>query len=86
MSLESTNFPGYFLRNRNYEVWVERNDGSAQFRADASFQRRAGLADAAGLSLEAANFAGRYVRHRGGLLYVETVPAAEGSTATFALE
>jgi hypothetical protein len=65
---------------------VERADGSALFRSDASFQRRAGLADAAGISLESVNFAGRYVRHRGGLLYVETVPAAEASTATFALE
>jgi GH43 family beta-xylosidase len=86
VSLESTNYPGYYLRHRDLAGYVERNDGSAQFRSDASFQRRAGLADATGISLESVNFAGRYVRHRGGLLYVETVPAAEPSTATFALE
>jgi GH43 family beta-xylosidase len=87
VSLESTNFPGYYLRHRDFAVYVERNDGSAVFRSDASFQRRAGLADASGLSLESLNFPGRYVRQRGGLLYLETVPAAaDRSTATFLTE
>jgi GH43 family beta-xylosidase len=84
VSLESTNFPGYYLRHRGFAVYVERNDGSATFRSDASFQRRAGLADASGISLESLNFPGRYVRQRGGLLYVEAVPAtADRTTATF---
>jgi GH43 family beta-xylosidase len=88
VSLESTNFPGYFLRHRNFEVWVERNDGSAAFRNDASFFRRAGLADAAGVSLESFNLAGRYVRHvSGSLLHVQAVSDAAGrADATFHLE
>ncbi|MEV4631017.1 AbfB domain-containing protein [Micromonospora sp. NPDC049523] len=87
VSLESTNFPGYFLRHRNYEIWVERDDGSAQFRADASFQRRPGLANSAGVSLESQNAPGRYIRHRSGLLYLEAVGgAANQATATFHLE
>jgi GH43 family beta-xylosidase len=88
VSLESTNFPGYFLRHRNFEVWVERNDGSATFRNDASFFRRAGLADAAGASFESYGFAGRYVRHvSGSLLYVQAVTDAAGrADATFHLE
>ncbi|MEQ4304043.1 family 43 glycosylhydrolase [Plantactinospora sp. B6F1] len=87
VSLESTNFPGYYLRHRNYEVYVERNDGSAQFRADASFLRRTGLAASAGISLEAQNFPGRYLRHRSGLLYIEPVTStAEQASATLHLE
>ncbi|MBE1488421.1 family 43 glycosylhydrolase [Plantactinospora soyae] len=86
VSLESTNFPGYYLRHRNFEVYVERNDNSVQFRADASFLRRAGLASSAGISLESQNSAGRYVRHRAGLLYVEAVSGTDQGSATFHLE
>jgi hypothetical protein len=87
VSLESTNFPGYYLRHRNYEMWVERNDGSAVFRADASFFRRAGLADAAAVSFESANFAGRYIRHSANLLYVQPVSTAtDRADATYILE
>jgi len=87
VSLESANFPGYYLRHRNHEVWVERNDGSATFRADASFFRRAGLADSAAVSLESSNFAGRYIRHSSNLLYTQPVSTAtDRADATFYLE
>ncbi|HEX8627052.1 MAG TPA: family 43 glycosylhydrolase [Catenuloplanes sp.] len=86
-SLESTNFPGYFLRHRNSEAWVERNDGSATFRNDASFHRRAGLASGSAVSLEALNFPGRFLRHANGLLYVQAVPTATArADATFHLD
>ncbi|WP_165521756.1 family 43 glycosylhydrolase [Micromonospora zingiberis] len=87
ISLESTNYPGYYLRHRDHQVWVERNDGSNLFRQDATFGRRAGLADPAKVSLESMNFPGQYVRHRGGLLYLEAVADPAGwASATFALD
>ncbi|RLK25205.1 GH43 family beta-xylosidase [Micromonospora sp. M71_S20] len=87
VSLESTNFPGHYLRHRDFALYVERDDGSALFRGDASFHRRPGLANAAGLSLESQNFPGRYVRHRAGLLQLEAVgSSAERASATFHLE
>jgi GH43 family beta-xylosidase len=87
VSLESTNFPGYFLRHRNHELWVERNDGSTLFRNDATFYRRAGLADAAAVSFESLNFAGRYIRHANGQLYTQPVSTAtDRADATFYLE
>jgi len=87
VSLESTNFPGYFLRHKNYEIWVEKNDGSALLKADASFYRRGGLADAAGVSFESLNTAGRYLRHASGLVNLLTVATdAERTAATFHLE
>jgi GH43 family beta-xylosidase len=87
VSLESANYPGYYLRHRNFEAWVERNDGTALFRNDASFQRRAGLADAAAVSFESANFPGRYLRHSSNLMYVQAVSTAtDRADATYVLE
>lgn len=87
VSLESANFPGYYLRHRNQEVWLDRNDGSTLFRNDASFYRRAGLADSAAASFESYNFPGRYLRHYGYLLYVRPVSSAtERADATYILE
>lgn len=73
VSFESANFPGYFLRHRNFELWLDRNDGTATFRSDASFYRRAGLANSAGLSFESVNFIGRYIRQSNGGLFVQAV-------------
>ncbi|MEV4490539.1 family 43 glycosylhydrolase [Micromonospora coxensis] len=87
VSLESTNFPGHFLRHRDFALYLERNDGSSLFGADASFHRRSGLATDAGISLESQNFPGRYVRHRDGLLHLEALgSSAEQGSATFHLE
>jgi GH43 family beta-xylosidase len=87
VSLESTNFPGYYLRHRNLELRVERNDGSAAFRGDASFTQRAGLASSSGVSFESQNLPGQYIRHSGGLLNLQTITDTAGrSAATFILE
>ncbi|MBO7934689.1 family 43 glycosylhydrolase [Streptomyces sp. S9] len=84
VSLESANYPGCYLRHRNFEVWVERNDGTAGFAADAAFHRRTGLADTAGVSFESYNYPGRYVRHYDHLLYVQTPgTATDRADATF---
>ncbi|MCP2241359.1 family 43 glycosylhydrolase [Lentzea aerocolonigenes] len=87
VSLESTNFPGYYLRHRNNELWVERNDGSALFRNDASFTQRAGLAASSAVSFESVNFPGLYVRNSNGLINLQAVSDAQGrADATFVLE
>ncbi|MFD5625191.1 family 43 glycosylhydrolase [Streptomyces sp. NPDC127072] len=88
VSLESANFPGHHLRHRNYELWVERNDGTAAFRSDASFLRRAGLADTAtGVSFESYNFPGRYLRHYANLIQLQPVGTAlDRQDATFYAE
>ncbi|TMR88467.1 family 43 glycosylhydrolase [Nonomuraea basaltis] len=78
ISLESTNFPEYFLRHRNHEAWVEQRDGTSLFNADAGFYRRVGLAGSGTVSLESVNFPGYFLRHRGGQVWVEQ---NDGSTA-----
>jgi GH43 family beta-xylosidase len=87
VSLESTNFPGYYLRHRNYEMWVDRNDGGTQFRDDASFSQRAGLASSSAVSFESFNVPGRYIRNSNGLLNLQAAADAQGrADATFVLE
>ncbi|WP_405010069.1 family 43 glycosylhydrolase [Kitasatospora sp. NBC_01539] len=85
VSLESANFPGYYLRTRaNGEVWVDKNDGTAAFRSSASYYQRAGLADAAGVSYESYATAGQYVRHYNYLMYTQAVPTTlDKADATF---
>ncbi|MGO4428647.1 AbfB domain-containing protein, partial [Streptomyces sp. MCAF7] len=84
VSLESANFPGYFLRHKNNEVWVEKNDGTSLFAGDASFTARAGLADSAGVSYESFNLPGRYLRHYNYLLYVQALSTTtDRADATF---
>ncbi|MET8862452.1 family 43 glycosylhydrolase [Nonomuraea sp. NPDC004580] len=78
VSLESANFPGYYLRHRNHEGWVHQRDGSALFDADASFTRRTGLAGSGTVSFESINFPGHYLRHRAGTVWVER---DDGTTA-----
>ncbi|WP_285443847.1 AbfB domain-containing protein [Streptomyces sp. ISL-86] len=73
VSLESANFPGYYLHSRNGAVWVERNDGTTAFKDSASFNQRAGLADPAGVSYESYGTAGQYLRHYDFQLYVRPV-------------
>lgn len=86
VSFQSVNYPGYYLRHRNFEVWLDPADRTSQFNADASFYQRSGLADGAGVSFEAANYAGRYIQQSAYLLYVQ-VPgtAADRGDATFYL-
>ncbi|MFF8975009.1 AbfB domain-containing protein, partial [Streptomyces sp. NPDC014995] len=71
-------------RHKNNEVWVEKNDGTSLFAADASFTARAGLSDSAGVSYESYNFPGRYIRHYNYLLYVQALSTTtDRADATF---
>ncbi|KAI9163867.1 Extracellular exo-alpha-(1-_5)-L-arabinofuranosidase [Paramyrothecium foliicola] len=81
VSFESTSNPGQYLRHYSYQVRLNANDNSAVFKADASFIQRAGLANSAGISFEASNFAGYYLCSDGGNnLVVSTTCAAVAAT------
>ena len=63
ISFESVDMPGYFLRHWNYQFSLVENDGSAVFKADATFLPVAGLAHSRLTSFRAHNFPDRYIRH-----------------------
>jgi GH43 family beta-xylosidase len=86
VSFESVNFPGHYLRHVNYDFVLARNDNTATFRADATFRRVAGLADASAVSFQSANFPDRYLRHSDYLLRLDAITTATGrADATFRL-
>ncbi|MCM2424608.1 AbfB domain-containing protein [Streptomyces sp. RKAG337] len=59
-SFESRNFPGEFLRHQNFRVRRDPDDGSALFKADATFCAVQGNG---GVRFSAANYPGSYIRH-----------------------
>ncbi|WP_406164084.1 glycoside hydrolase family 43 protein [Streptomyces sp. NBC_00882] len=84
VSFESVNFPGYFLRHRNYDFELVYNDGTTQFAADATFRKVAGLADASWSSFESYNHPGRYIRHYAYQLRLDPITTTLGrGDATF---
>ncbi|RKN51302.1 1,4-beta-xylanase [Micromonospora endolithica] len=84
VSLESVNYPGHFLRHYNYDFVLAENDNSATFRADATFTRVPGLADASAVSFRSYNFPDRYLRHYDYLLRLDPITSATGrADATF---
>jgi hypothetical protein len=87
VSFESVSVPGRYLRHYNYALRLDPNDGSAIFRADATFYRTAGLADATWNSFRSYNFPDRYVRHANNLLRIDPLSASSSvndrQSATF---
>jgi hypothetical protein len=81
VSFESVNLPGRFLRHYAYAIRLDANDGTAAFRADATFHRTAGLADAAWSSFRSHNFPDRYIRHSGYELRIDQLGPGSALTA-----
>mmetsp|Transcript_8238 Transcript_8238/g.11889 ORF Transcript_8238/g.11889 Transcript_8238/m.11889 type:complete len:942 (+) Transcript_8238:66-2891(+) len=76
ISLESVSNPGYYVRHSAFRIHLEQNNGSDEFRGDASFCIRTGLSSiyprfAGSISLESASYPGYYVRHQGFVVYLQ---------------
>jgi hypothetical protein len=80
VSFESVNYPGRYLRHSNYAIRLDANDGTATFRADATFLRGAGLADSTWSSFRSFNFPDRYLRHSDYVLRID--PLSSSSSAS----
>ncbi|TDZ28921.1 putative alpha-L-arabinofuranosidase B [Colletotrichum spinosum] len=61
-SFESKDTPGSFIRHYNFELAVGANDGTKQFKEDATFCTEAGL-NGQGSSIRAWGYPTRYFRH-----------------------
>jgi hypothetical protein len=62
LSLQSKNYPGFFLRHFNFKLFLEPYDGSAQFAADSTFCPVPGK-NGQGVSLRSLNFSDKFIRH-----------------------
>jgi hypothetical protein len=59
------------MRHKNFELWIEEDDGSDLFQQDSSFVVRNALSGSeTGISLESVNYPGYYLRHAGYKLYL----------------
>jgi hypothetical protein len=86
VSFQSVNVPDRYLRHFDYAVRLDQNDGTATFRADATFHRVAGLADSAWTSFRSHNFPDRHLRHANNLLRIDPISTAtDRQDATFRL-
>ncbi len=68
-SFESRNYPGQYLRHRDYRLRKDANDGSALFAADATFCAEPGK-NGQGVSLRSFNLPDRYIRHINSQVYI----------------
>jgi len=71
ISLEASNYPGYYLRHQNYRVKLHQRSNEQLFKEDATFLVVPGLAYSRWSSLQSFNFPDRYIRHRDFHLWVE---------------
>jgi hypothetical protein len=78
VSFESRNYPGDFLRHSNYQLYRQPMDGTALFRADATFCPQTGMSGT-GTSFASYNFPTRFIRHYNNTLYI----ASNGGSNAF---
>lgn len=69
ISLESANEPGQYLRHYEFELYLQRDDGSTQFALDATFCPRPGNSGI-GYSFQSVNYPDKYVRHYDYVVYI----------------
>ncbi|HYH03354.1 MAG TPA: AbfB domain-containing protein, partial [Bacillota bacterium] len=80
VSFESVNYPGYYLRHSGYIVYLNQNDGSATFKADATFREVSGLKDSSWKSYQSYNFPSRYLRHQNFLLKIDPISSSSSDS------
>ncbi|WP_254790115.1 AbfB domain-containing protein [Paenibacillus sp. OK003] len=81
ISLESINFPGYFLkRNASNKIVLEAYTDTATYKGDATFLSSPGWADSSKVSLQSYSQPGYYIRHYDYLLQLDAINASISTT------
>ncbi|KAI2626220.1 Arabinosidase B [Xylaria nigripes] len=68
-SFESVDNPGSFLRHSDFNLHVNANDGTKQFREDATFCIQIGLSGL-GTTIRSWNYPARYIRHFNNVVHI----------------
>jgi len=68
-SFEAVNFPGHYLRHYNFQVVLNKDDGSALFADDATFCATTGH-NGQGISWQAYAYEDHYLRQLNGTVYI----------------
>ncbi|MHA7578892.1 AbfB domain-containing protein [Paenibacillus vandeheii] len=81
ISLESINFPGYFLkRNASNKIVLEAYADSTAYKGEATFLSSPGWADSAKVSLQSYSQPGYYIRHYDYVLQLDAINASSSAT------
>ncbi|MCF7757845.1 AbfB domain-containing protein [Paenibacillus xylanexedens] len=81
ISLESINFPGYFLkRNTSNKIVLEAYAETSAYKGDATFLSSPGWADSSKVSLQSYSQPGYYIRHYDYVLQLDAITAPSSST------
>jgi hypothetical protein len=73
VSFQSVSDPARYLRHADFAIRLDASDGTAGFRADATFYRTAGLADSSWASFRSYNYPDRYLRHANFQLRIDPI-------------
>ncbi|MFI1993631.1 AbfB domain-containing protein [Actinoplanes sp. NPDC020271] len=76
VSLESVNYPGYFIRHQNFEIKLNRQDRSDLFAQDATFCPIT-IRSGAALALRSINYPKRFVTESDGRLFLREATAEQ---------
>jgi len=68
VSLESVNFPGFYVRQQNNVILINPDDGTENYQADATWWIRPGLADDTWISFESYSQPGKYISQKMGIM------------------
>ncbi|HEX2907807.1 MAG TPA: family 43 glycosylhydrolase [Phototrophicaceae bacterium] len=68
ISIESVNFPGFYIRHQNNALRLMGDDGSASYKADATWTIQPGLADDTWISFESYNQPNYYIGRQFGVM------------------
>ncbi|BCJ58059.1 hypothetical protein Jiend_14810 [Micromonospora endophytica] len=82
VSFEAVNYPGYYLRHSGFRVFLHRAEGSAGFRADATFCPVTGIGGKH-TSLRSHNYPDRYLSHDS-RRQMRIAPIGDGATSSTA--
>ncbi|WP_228845429.1 family 43 glycosylhydrolase [Phototrophicus methaneseepsis] len=90
VSIESVNFPGFYLHQQNNAVVLSAYDGSDTYEADSTWWLQPGLADDSGISFESYSQPGLFIGRRMGLIALtpltDEASETEREDATFYIE
>ncbi|NLE50331.1 MAG: family 43 glycosylhydrolase [Chloroflexi bacterium] len=85
-SLESTNQPGHYLRHRDGVIWLEADDGSESFMADATWQITRAEGRAEGIWIESYNMSGAGIVAQEGALVLGPLAEDGAGGGAFVVE
>lgn len=87
VSIQSANFPGFYMRYRNEKIWIRPYDETPEFDAEATWIMQEGLTDAEGISFESFDQPGMFLMVKDTVINLMPVETDEDrENATFYIE